>query len=152
RLRALARAGCMTDDALSRALALSTATPDATSWRRFLGRILLVLGSLLLVAGVVFFFAYNWSALSRLTRIALLEATVIAAALASLRLGLERLSGRILLAAAALLVGPLLAVYGQAYQTGADPYELFAGWALLILPWVGLARLAPLALLPVALI
>ncbi|HSP79967.1 MAG TPA: DUF2157 domain-containing protein, partial [Myxococcaceae bacterium] len=48
---------------------------------------------------------------------------------------------------AAVLVGPLLAVYGQAYQTGADPYELFLGWGALILPWVALARFGPLWLL-----
>ena len=42
------------------------------------------------------------------------------------------------------LVGPLLTVYGQAYQTGADAWELFLGWGLLVLPWVALARFGPL--------
>ncbi len=38
----------------------------------------------------------------------------------------------------------LLAVYGQTYQTGADPYELFFGWAILIIGWVAISRFAPL--------
>jgi uncharacterized membrane protein len=34
----------------------------------------------------------------------------------------------------------LLAVYGQAYQTGADSWELFGAWALLALPFALAAR------------
>jgi uncharacterized membrane protein len=41
---------------------------------------------------------------------------------------------------AALLVGALLALVGQTYQTGADTFELFTAWALAILPWVLLGR------------
>ena len=37
---------------------------------------------------------------------------------------------------AALLVGALLALVGQTYQTGADTFELFAVCAAAILPWV----------------
>jgi uncharacterized membrane protein len=40
-----------------------------------------------------------------------------------------------------------LAIFGQIYQTGADTYELFTGWALLILPWVLFARFGGLWLL-----
>lgn len=41
----------------------------------------------------------------------------------------------------------MLAVYGQIYQTGADVWTLFGGWALLIAPWVVAARFEPLVLL-----
>ncbi|HET6521432.1 MAG TPA: DUF2157 domain-containing protein, partial [Geminicoccaceae bacterium] len=40
------------------------------------------------------------------------------------------------LVGAAVLVGVTLAVFGQIYQTGADAYQLFVGWGLLILPGV----------------
>jgi len=60
-------------------------------------------------------------------------------------------AGEAALTAAAVLVGPLLAVYGQAYQTGADAWELFAFWAALILPWVALARMPTLWLVEIAL-
>jgi uncharacterized membrane protein len=48
---------------------------------------------------------------------------------------------------AGVLVGVLLAIFGQVYQTGADPYGLFLGWALLILPWVLIGRQAGLCML-----
>ncbi len=54
--------------------------------------------------------------------------------------------------AAAVLVGPLLGVYGQTYQTGADPWGLFAFWALLILPWVVVAHFTALWILTIALL
>ena len=39
------------------------------------------------------------------------------------------------LALAGILLGALLALLGQTYQTGADTWELFAWWAVLLLPW-----------------
>ena len=38
------------------------------------------------------------------------------------------------LLACGLLAGPLLAVFGQTYQTGANASELFLAWAIVILP------------------
>jgi uncharacterized membrane protein len=43
-------------------------------------------------------------------------------------------------------------LYGQTYQTGADPWELFACWAVMILPWTLIARFGPLWLLCAGLI
>ncbi len=146
RLQALQRAGVLSPAAHARALALACGTPPPPAWRRFLSASLLGAGSLLLLAGVVFFFAYNWDGLHRLGKLALLLGAVVAAALAAWRLG-ERPAGQYALLFAAVLVGPLLAVYGQAYQTGADAWELFLGWGLLVLPWVVLARFSPLWLL-----
>ena len=143
RLRALQEAGVLSPAAHARALALGCATPPAASWRRFLSASLLGAGSLLLLAGVLFFFAYNWEALHRLAKLGLLLGAVASAALAAWRLG-ERPASSYALLFAAVLVGPLLAVYGQAYQTGADAWELFLGWGLLVLPWVALARFSPL--------
>ncbi len=60
------------------------------------------------------------------------------------RLGLDGIAGKVTLLAASLFVGGLLALIGQTYQTGADTFELFAAWAVLILPWVLVGRLAAL--------
>ncbi|HYI02915.1 DUF2157 domain-containing protein [Hyalangium sp.] len=143
RLRALAVAGVLPPQALERALELAVASPPRSWWRRFLSTTLLGLGALLGLSGVISFFAFNWAALHRFGKFGLLMAAIAAAALAAWRLG-ERTASQFALLFAAVLVGPLLAVYGQAYQTGADPYELFLGWGALILPWVVLARFAPL--------
>ena len=108
-------------------------------WVQFLTGALLLLGAGLLLSGIVCFFAFNWADLGRFAKFGVLEAAVaICAGLGWWKL--SNLSGRVALFAAAVLVGPLLGVYGQTYQTGADPWGLFAFWALLILPWVVAAR------------
>ena len=45
-----------------------------------------------------------------------------------------------------------MAYYGQTYQTGADPWQLFANWALLIIPWVLIAKFPPLSMLWIVLV
>lgn len=138
--------------ALRRALEIVLAPPDRPAWRDFLDRTLLVLGALLVTAGIVFFFAFNWQALGHLAKLGLVEAAVAGAALAAWRLGPERTAGSVMLVVAALLVGPMLGVYGQIYQTGADAYELFLGWTLLILPWALAGRNAAMVLVILALV
>jgi uncharacterized membrane protein len=143
RLQALAAAGVLPPQAMDRALELAVASPPRPWWRRFLSTTLLGLGALLVLSGVIYFFAFNWAALHRFGKFGLLMGAIAAAALTAWHLG-ERAAGQFALLFAAVLVGPLLAVYGQAYQTGADPYELFLGWGVLVLPWVILARFGPL--------
>jgi uncharacterized membrane protein len=41
---------------------------------------------------------------------------------------------------ATICLGVLLAFFGQTYQTGADPWQLFFVWALLMLPWAIIGR------------
>ena len=137
--------------AMERALELATGTPDAKAWGVFLSRTLGLLGSVLLLAGAICAVAYNWTKIGRFGKFALVEVAIVAAALLAWRL-LPRLSGRIALFAAAVLVGPLLAIYGQTYQTGADPYGLFTTWAALIVPWVIAARFSLLWLLLILLL
>jgi len=120
-------------------VAAAEAPPGASDWRSFLSWFLAFAGVALALSGVIFFFAYNWAALGKFSKLGLLEFAIVAAALGAWRLG-DRLWGGVLLLIAVVLVGPLLAVYGQTYQTGADPYELFLGWIGLTLPWVVLAR------------
>ena len=129
---------------LTRALGIALESPDRPAWRAFLESVFLALGVLLTASGVVFFFAYNWSGLGRFAKFGLVELALGAAFAAALRLGLERESGRWALTLAGLLIGPLLAVYGQVYQLHADSWRLFAGWAGLLLPWTLAAAHAPL--------
>jgi uncharacterized membrane protein len=151
RIRAAAQAAALSPRALDRALEIATTTPDAAAWHRFLSRVLTLLGTALILAGVVCFFAYNWDRIGRFGKLGLIEAGIVAAALVAWW-RLPRLSGQIALTAAAVLVGPLLAVYGQTYQTGADPYGLFLTWALLILPWVVAAQFTALWVVEVILL
>lgn len=127
----------------SRALAIVESTPGTPAWHRFLSRVLLLLGAGLVLSGVVCFVAYNWDRVGPFAKFGAVELAIVVAAIVGWRT-LPRLSGQVALAAAAVLVGPLLALYGQVYQTGADPYGLFLGWLVLILPWVAAAQFAPL--------
>ncbi|MHC4959956.1 MAG: DUF2157 domain-containing protein [Planctomycetota bacterium] len=115
-----------------------------TAWWTWASRILLCLGAALVLAGVVFFFAYNWARMGRFLKLGVIEGALAISLLAAWWTGLERLVGKLLLLGACVFVGVFLAVYGQIYQTGADAYELFVGWAALILPWVLLSRFGAL--------
>lgn len=117
--------------------------PDRMAWRAFLDRLLLVAGALALGSALVFFVAANWSLLGAYARFALAQVAVLLGVGAYWRWG-DGGAGRAGLGFAVLAFGALLALYGQTYQTGADPWQLFATWALLALPWTWLANSAGL--------
>lgn len=116
------------------------AAPDAGQWRGFLDALALWLGVALCAAAAVCFIAANWDAMGRFARLGVMEVALVAATLAAWRLGLARPAGQAALALATVLLGGLLAVVGQTYQTGADTWELFALWTALALPWTLAAR------------
>lgn len=136
--------GHLAPAALPQALGVAGILPGPREWRRFLDGLALWLGVVFLAASVIFFFAFNWQKLGRYIRFGSVEAVLLAAIIAAWRLGLERLAGKAALLLATLLVGALLALVGQTYQTGVDPWELFATWALFVLPWVAISRFSPL--------
>jgi uncharacterized membrane protein len=81
--------------------------------------------------GVVMWIAANWASMGRVGHFALLQGLVLVMGVgAALKpaargpLGLLTLLG----------IGALFAYFGQTYQTGADPWQLFALWAVLALP------------------
>ena len=125
-----------------RFLAAAARLRDGSRWEAWGRRALLAAGLAHLLAGVIFFFAFNWADLPSLAKFALLGGGAGVAAFAALLVRLDSPAGQALLVSASVLLGALLAVIGQVYQTGADAYELFAFWALLILPWVAVSRSA----------
>jgi len=131
---------------LNHAFELADISPSVTRWGHFLDKLLLANGGSLVLIGVVFFFAFNWQAIGRFHKFALIEALVLASMAAYSRY-LFKPSAKFFLLAASVFVGVLLAFYGQTYQTGADTWQLFAMWALLISPWVIIAQFAALWLL-----
>jgi uncharacterized membrane protein len=139
--------GAIAPDDARRALAVGGALPTAGEWRRFIEQLLLWLGTVLLAAGVAFFVAYNWAALGRFAKIGLVEGLLLATLAFVVWKGLDRVTGKAALLGASVLVGALLALVGQIYQTGADTFELFAAWGLAILPWALVGRLSALWIL-----
>ncbi len=137
---------------LEAAMLAAGVLPDGARWRRFIDALLMWLGVVMLGASLVFFLAYNWEAMGRYAKFALAEGAIVAALAGMAWLGLDRAGGKALLLMASLFVGALLALVGQTYQTGADPWELFAVWAALILPWTLMSRLAAQWLLTLGLV
>ena len=134
------------------ALNVAGVLPGARGWRAFLDALLLWSGAVALAAAMVFFIAHNWNELGRYAKFALVEVPLAIAVVAYWRLGPERATGKAALLVAAILLGVLLALLGQTYQTGADTWELFATWAALITPWVIVGRFAGLWMLWLALL
>ncbi|MGL4859569.1 MAG: DUF2157 domain-containing protein [Enterobacteriaceae bacterium] len=115
-------------------------------WQLFLQRTLATLGTLLLAAGVIFFFAYNWQSLSRFHKFALVQMVIL------LFTGLSfcmwnRWAKEVALLGLALSLGSAFALFGQIYQTGADAWELFIVWSFSLLPIVLLSPRPALFLL-----
>lgn len=140
RLRHLAEIGVLDGALLGRALERLDARGDRRAWRLFAERALLFVGLALGVAAVIFFFAANWGVLSRGARLGLALFAHVGAALIAVRIGTEHVAGRAAAAGAALLIGPALLTYGQAYQTGADAWQLFAAWTVLAVPFAVVVR------------
>ncbi len=128
----LAADGVLSAAAWEESLAYLGLRPDARAWGDFWRHVLLLAGALFLASGVVFFIAANWADMHRLARLALVQAVVAATALAAVRLGPDSPGGRLCLLVCGLCVGPMLAVFGQTYQTGAELWELFRVWGIVL--------------------
>jgi hypothetical protein len=90
-----------------------------------------LLGAALGGLGIVLWIAANWESMGRMQRFALLQGFVLVMCLGAA----WRAAARVPLG-----TGALFAFFGQTYQTGADPWQLFALWALLTLPLALAAR------------
>ncbi|NNE64373.1 MAG: DUF2157 domain-containing protein, partial [Gammaproteobacteria bacterium] len=137
----------LSEQACKRALQLGGMQPGSNDWLRYIDQFLVTIGALLIVAGVASFFAWNWADLSYMMKFALIQAGIVGTALLAWRFGIDSPGGRAGLFASAFLIGILFAVFGQVYQTGADPYGLFVAWAALVFPLAVIGRQAALWIL-----
>lgn len=138
----LAEQGSVDANAVQHARTQGRLSPSAAEWRGMLDRVLGIGGALLIAAGVIFFFAYNWDALHRFAKLGIAITAFSACVGAALALAAKRdgIGHQAAMLGANLCVGALLALIGQTYQTGADMWMLFAAWAVLMTPLVALAR------------
>src|SRR5690606_38751362 len=121
--------------------------PGRKGWLQFLQVFSLTLGVGALLAGIIFFFAYNWGALHKYAKIGLILLLLLISILTTLSSSVPLLIRNVLLTAGAVMVGVLFTVFGQIYQTGADAYALFLTWTAGITLWVVVARFPPLTLI-----
>lgn len=125
-------------------------SPGAKQSLSFFNPLLLGSAALCFASALICFFAYNWAALPRMGKLALLETGLLGCLLLAFALSrwlkpllADKAQGALpwLLFVACVFIGVLLAFIGQSYQQGADNWQLFAVWALLILPWVVFLKL-----------
>lgn len=127
----LAAAHRLEADATRRLQQLAGLHDEPETLRRWLPRGIAVLAAALGGFGLILWVAANWDTLGRFGRFAVLQGAVLAMCAGAL----WRPAARAPLGLLALLgIGGLFAYFGQTYQTGADPWQLFALWALLALP------------------
>lgn len=126
--------------------------PNGVRWRTFMGNLLMWLGGLALAFAMMFFIAYNWEAMGRFAKFALVEVAIVICLIAYWKLDVDKVTAKVSITMATILLGVLLALYGQTYQTGADPWQLFFNWALLMLPWAFVAQFASMWLIWVVLL
>ena len=126
---------------------------------------MLWLGVLAIASSVTFFIAANWNDFGRFAKFGLLEGLIAlclvaywliskkeSSSVSQLKEKNTHLFSKAALLLASLFLGVLLAFYGQTYQTGADTWQLFFTWAVLILPWVFVARFPALWIFWIALL
>jgi len=132
--------GAITAEKIDAALTALKVRPDGKSWRNFIDQLLLWLGGLALAFAVMFFIAYNWKDLGHFAKFGMVEGFIALAIAAYCKLAEDTIASKVSLLVATISLGVLLALYGQTYQIGADPWQLFFNWALLMLPWAFIGR------------
>lgn len=142
RLLALRRARVLHAHLWPDAIRLAQATASPELWRVSLDRLGLFVGTGLTLAGIAYFFAFNWSALTLEQRLVLVHVPLLVALLLGAWRGFGSLVGQVCLLSASVLFGLGQVVISQAYQTGADPWTLFAVYCVVTLPWALAARFA----------
>ena len=115
----------------------------ADKWGVWISRLLLAIGSALVLCGIVYFFAFNWAKITPLVKLSSIQIGIVGCLVAAYLYSLKRVSGQILLLSSSVLTGVFMAVFGQIYQTGADAYQLFMMWSLLTLGWTLISNFAP---------
>jgi uncharacterized membrane protein len=149
---ALIEQDAIAPEQIDNVLAVTGVRPDGKAWQTYIDHLLLWLGSLALAGAALFFIAYNWNDIGRFAKFGMVESLISVAVVAYWKMNEKAMVGKALLLVATILLGVLLALYGQTYQTGADTWQLFLTWALLMLPWALAGRYAAIWVLWLTLI
>lgn len=132
--------GLIAKDDIEKALRITQAQPDTQQWYEFIKRSLFLLSMLSVACGIIFFFAYNWNHLSSFNKFAIIQVLMIISTFCYTQTPkYSHIQGAVALFMV-LIIGALFALFGQTYQTGKDPWQLFALWTLFATPLAYHAR------------
>lgn len=116
--------------------------PKREVWLDFAYKFFLSIGALMMLAGIIFFFAYNWSGLHKFAKLATVQVGILALAGGIIWYKKDDYAQKIALTVLSVLVGVYFAVFGQIYQTGANAYDFFLGWTIFVAAWVSISNFA----------
>lgn len=99
---------------------------------------------LFIITGVSCFIAYNWNKIGNFTKISIPMALIILGIIGWFIFQNKKSYRELSLFLSSFFIGTLFAVFGQIYQTGADPYTLFRNWGIFILIFSFIEKFYPL--------
>ncbi|PHR58225.1 MAG: hypothetical protein COA43_10695 [Robiginitomaculum sp.] len=111
-----------------------------TAWHAWALRALLAFGAGHVLAGIIFFFAFNWNDLSEFTKFGLVQGGMIISAIMWMILKLDTPIAQAFGIALTVMIGVFLAVFGQIYQTPVAIYTPFIVWGILAFPLAFVSR------------
>ena len=111
-------------------------------WGLWTSRLLLTISVTLILSGIVYFSAFNWARVPPHVKLGSIQLGIISCIIGAYFYSLQVTIGKTLMLSASVLVGVFMAVFGQIYQTGADAYQLFMMWSLLIFAWTLVSNFA----------
>jgi uncharacterized membrane protein len=126
--------GCIDQSNIERAFTATETNHSTSQWLKFISTSLLWLSILSMAFGTIFFFAYNWTELSTLQKFSLIQGLLVVSIAIFTQTQPQSTANTAVLFFIALLIGSLFALFGQTYQTGKDPWQLFFLWAVVITP------------------
>ncbi len=113
---------------------------DAPHWRAWALAALLALGAGHMLAGIVFFFAFNWQDIPDGSKFLIIQGGMVACVAGWFLCRLDKGAGPAFGIGASVLIGVLLAVFGQVFQTPSTLYAPFTLWAVLSLPFAAMSK------------
>ena len=126
--------GFIDESQLEKSLKSTNAQLSYNNWYGFLSKALVYLGITSFALGVIFFFAFNWEKMSVFYKFALIQGLLLVVGFTYFKSKSHTLLSNGLLLFLVLLIGALMALFGQTYQTGKDPWQLFFFWVLFTIP------------------
>jgi len=151
-LISLVEHGVVLPDNIDEVVRLATIRRTANAWLLFIKNVFLWIGCIALGLSVIFFIAFNWSKMGRFAKFTFVELTLVLSIVIYLKTELNSAASSASLIFSTLILGVLMALFGQTYQTGADPWQLFFYWALLMTPWAVIGRFAGIWMIWLALL
>jgi uncharacterized membrane protein len=144
--------GAINEKNIDAAVEVANIVPSQKAWLIFLDKLCLWLSLISMGFSLIYFIAHNWSEIGKLAKFALIETALIVSILTYLKTPVSSVLSNASLILSTLLLGALMALFGQTYQTGVDPWQLFFNWALLMTPWALIAKFSSIWLIWLALL